>query len=60
MMIFIEWFYRTMAREWSLIDRYRLDKFMMVSLTIRFFCCEIFSLTFWDFGGSNFAEYGGI
>lgn len=29
-LIFVEWFYRTMAREWNWIDRYRIDKFMMV------------------------------
>lgn len=30
LVIFVEWFFRTMAREWNWIDRFRLDKFMMV------------------------------
>ncbi|ODN05750.1 Ribosomal RNA processing protein 1 [Orchesella cincta] len=29
-LLFVEWFLRTMAREWSWIDRFRMDKFMML------------------------------
>ena len=30
MNLFVEWFFRTMAREWPYIDRFRMDKFCMV------------------------------
>lgn len=29
--LYIDTFFQTMAREWMAIDRYRLEKFMMVS-----------------------------
>ncbi|CAL8101143.1 unnamed protein product [Orchesella dallaii] len=29
-LLFVEWFLRTLAREWNWIDRFRMDKFMML------------------------------
>ncbi len=34
LVIFVEWFFRTISREWNWIDRFRLDKFMMVSINL--------------------------
>lgn len=45
-LIFVDTFFKTMAHEWFAIDRYRLDKFMMVRLpplrtgsSWTLFCC---------------------
>ena len=35
--LYIDTFFQTMAREWLAIDRYRLEKFMMVSILLASF-----------------------